>query len=176
MEDVDSLLKTYRKKHLVPEDQRPMNFGELGAELPARLLPHRGPMLLVDDLLGVDVEAGVAFGRRHIHEDHVGLAGHFPGMPILPGTVQIEMLGQLGLCMHRFLEQGDLNTEADFGEMTIRATKILGAQFVAEIRPGDDVDLVARRLYVDDFMGTCIAQALVGDKICSVMIGEVIFL
>src|SRR5690554_778643 len=104
-DDQAGLLRRYRKKALIPADELPMNFGARGSTLPARLLPHRGPMLLVDTLMGVNVERGIAYGRRYIHDDHIGLDGHFPGTPVLPGTIQIEMLGQLGLCMYRFLEK-----------------------------------------------------------------------
>jgi 3-hydroxyacyl-[acyl-carrier-protein] dehydratase len=155
---------------------RPTNFAERAEELPKRLLPHRGAMLLVDRLMGVDLEEGTAYGQRFIGADHVGLDGHFPGYAVLPGTIQIEMLGQLGLCMYRFLERESLDVEDEFGELTIRATKILGAHFLAEIRPGDEVELLAKKVYVDAFSGVCIAQALVDGRVCSVMAGEVVFL
>ncbi|MFU8802992.1 MAG: 3-hydroxyacyl-ACP dehydratase FabZ family protein [Bradymonadaceae bacterium] len=175
-EEIDRLLRKYRKRPLIAAGDLPNNFVERSAELPIRLLPHRGPMLLVDELVGVNPEEGIAYGRRHIHSDHLGLDGHFPNYPVLPGTIQIEILGQLALCMYRFLDQDTVDIDEDLGELNLRATKILGAHFLSEIRPGDDVHLLAKKLHVDEFMGVCIAQALVGPTVCCVMAGEVVFL
>lgn len=70
-----------------------------------RFLPHRDPFLFIDtvesvelpcdppkdlkDLLGTKVLA-----TFEVKEDLEILRGHFPGNPILPGVVQIEMMAQ----------------------------------------------------------------------------------
>ena len=55
------------------------------------ILPHRPPMLLLDESEVVD---GEAHGRLAIHGDEFFLQGHFPNNPIVPGVMQCEMLAQ----------------------------------------------------------------------------------
>ena len=59
------------------------------------LLPHRPPMRLLDAI--VDLVPGErASARRDLRPDDFFFDGHFPGEPIVPAVILVEMIAQLG--------------------------------------------------------------------------------
>lgn len=70
------------------------------------ILPHREPMLLLDD---VNSQDGVAVGHYHVKGDEFFLQGHFPGNPIVPGVILCEILAQSAcILMKDAMEDGKL--------------------------------------------------------------------
>ena len=68
----------------------------LNTEQIKEIIPHRDPMLMVDSIEEMDIEAGTVTGIKHLTGDELFFPGHFPGNPVMPGVFIIEALAQTG--------------------------------------------------------------------------------
>ncbi|NIL93054.1 MAG: 3-hydroxyacyl-ACP dehydratase FabZ [Woeseiaceae bacterium] len=60
-----------------------------------KLLPHRDPFLMIDEVLEFTAHQSVT-AVKNVSADEPHFAGHFPGMPILPGVLIVEAIAQAG--------------------------------------------------------------------------------
>ena len=65
----------------------------LNKEQIKKLLPHREPMLLIDELLNIK-KLFSATAVVNVKKDSFYVQGHFPGQPVMPGVFIVEAFGQ----------------------------------------------------------------------------------
>lgn len=117
-------------------------------------LPHRDPMLLVDE---IDIDAdGVAHARYRIREDEFFCRGHFPGNPIVPGVIQCEIMAQS--CA--------LLVKDEIVGRTTLYSGIDNVRFKNIIRPGDLCEITATLKSMRGNMFFCHACIHVNGALC----------
>lgn len=140
---------------------------DYGREQIAGILPHRAPFALLDRIVSIDLQRQVASTETTFDPDDPVFAGHFPGQPIYPGVLQVEMMGQTGLCLLYFLRNA--TTQIDPAHQPVKGlfTRVHHAGFAHPLSPGDTVTVHATAIEHDDFLSLMAVQVCKGEQICA---------
>ena len=92
-------------------------------------------------LLDPDPTGGAFRGRRSFPADEPFFAGHFPGLPVVPGVFLLEAMAE---CVRAGLAEGSAGFAGN-----LRLRRVTGARFRRRIEPGDRVDFEARESEAD---------------------------
>lgn len=97
-----------------------------------RILPHRYPFLLVDRILEVEPGKRIV-ARKNVTANEPHFPGHFPGNPVMPGVLQLEMLAQAGGAIFLIMDENK-------GRLAL-LTGIEKARFRRPVVPGDVIEM-----------------------------------
>lgn len=103
----------------------------LNREQIMEIIPHRAPMLLIDEITQLS-ETG-AVGKLHLTGEEFFFQGHFPGEPIMPAVFQLEALAQVGAVA--------LLSIPEFKGKKAVYTGIDKAKFRQMVHPGDTLEM-----------------------------------
>lgn len=103
-------------------------------------IPHRPPFLWLDRVL--DISADTIRAEKIIPHDLTVFQGHYPDYPLMPGVLLCEAIFQAGALLIGEIMRG-VPSNKGMGEGVPVLTRILGAKFKREVRPGDVLEVSA---------------------------------
>lgn len=106
----------------------------IGIERIMELIPHRYPMLLIDQLTEIEV-GEAAVGIKCVTMNEPFFQGHFPSKPVMPGVLIVEAMAQTAAALVMY-SMGD---EAE--KKLVYFMSIDGAKFRKPVVPGDRLEL-----------------------------------
>ena len=122
-------------------------------------VPHRRPMLLVDRVLAVDLDAGTVIAQHDVAEGNFYFGGHFPGHPIMPGVMVVESMAQTAAVAVNISRQ-KTDKETVFYFMQIER-----ARFRHPVLPGCILEMRVQRLRHKAGVYVFKGQAVVGETV-----------
>ena len=113
-----------------------------------RILPHRYPMLLVDQI--VEMEAERIVGIKSVTHNEPFFQGHFPDFPVMPGVLIVEAMAQTAGVLV-------LKNMPDRDRKLVLLVAVESARFRKPVMPGDqlrmEMSIIKRKASVAKMAG-----------------------
>ena len=125
-----------------------------------KILPHRYPFILIDKI-EINEPGKSLTALKNVTINEPFFQGHFPGQPVMPGVLSLEVLCQAGSFLMLNQVENPLSKNMFF-------TTVESTRFKKPIVPGDqlkiEVQLVKKKLNLCKFHGICtVDETLVVD-------------
>lgn len=104
-----------------------------------KAIPHRPPMLLIDNIVSRDENS--IHCQKIIRDDEYFVQGHYPNFPIVPGVILCECVAQAGAIL--------LSTKVTSDGGVPVLTRMNDVKFKTMVRPGDTIDI---QVTLDDIL------------------------
>ena len=136
------------------------NVRSLTREQVMEIMPHRDPMLLVDEATEL-VEGQRVVTKCYVDPAREIFKGHFPGDPVFPGIYTVEATAQASNLV--------LMTKPAYAGKVPLFLGINHARFRKKILPGDTLEVHARLLSErpEKAIATCAAEVYVGGELAA---------
>lgn len=104
-------------------------------------IPHRAPMLLVDEIVSQEEDSIVC--RKSFSADEFFFQGHYPDQPIVPGVILCEATVQSGaiLLSSKMKQQSGVPV----------LTRMTDVKFKNMVKPGDTIEMSVK---IDDIVSS----------------------
>jgi len=139
------------------------------------IIPHRPPFALITSITAINLTETTIEVTSKVDPADPLFAGHFPGQPVYPGVMQIESMGQAGLCLSYFVKNNTLEIKESNTPVKGLFTRVHNAGFNKGVMPGDTLTIRVKSIEDDDFMGLMSAQVIINNEIYSHSILEVYY-
>jgi UDP-3-O-[3-hydroxymyristoyl] N-acetylglucosamine deacetylase / 3-hydroxyacyl-[acyl-carrier-protein] dehydratase len=135
-----------------PPEEVAAQDGSMDIKGVMQLLPHRYPFLMVDRVVKIEGNHIVGVKNVTINEPH--FTGHFPGIPIMPGVLQLEAIAQVAgiLMLKRAENAGQIAYFMSAEDVKWRKPVVPGDVLVI------DVELTKMRGKIGKAKGVCKVQ------------------
>lgn len=96
-------------------------------------IPHRAPMLLVDEIVSMEEKAIVC--KKSFRPEEYFFQGHYPDQPLVPGVILCECVVQSGAVL-----LADVMKQANSAGVPV-LTRMSDVKFKNMVKPGDSIEM-----------------------------------
>jgi len=112
---------------------------KLDAEKIAELMPQQSPYMFIDQAL---IRPNEVFGKYTIKGNEFFLKGHFKNNPVMPASIMMEALGQLGVLYLLAAPDSEMPVKADASKIFFASAD--GVRCSKICRPGETLEMNLR--------------------------------
>ncbi len=169
--EIGNYIKKYKKKKIFDHESEGAIKTDYGLEDIYKMIPNRKPFVYLDKITGIDLLNQAITGERFIDPDDSVFTGHFPGNPVYPGVLQLEMISELFCCLYYFVSRNKTGVD-DNGPVQLRATRMYDCLLQKGVFPGDRLHIATAVIENNGLTFTGVGQIIKDDEICVVVVGE----